>query len=78
MYKYYVCVRMYFQPGPVTQEGITGYQVSYSVGTMIMTVTTNSTTTLTFTPPTLPDDMFTGTVVVKCSDCNQQTWSRTT
>ena len=36
-----------------------------------MTVTTNSTTTLTFTPPSLPDDMFTGTVVVAVTAINR-------
>ena len=46
---------------PVTQGGITGYQVYYN-GTMMNV--NSSTTTLTFTAPSLPDDVFTGTVVV--------------
>ena len=46
---------------PVTQGDITGYQVYYN-GTMM---NVNSlTTTLTFTVPSLPDNVFTGTVVV--------------
>ena len=48
---------MKFQP--VTQGDITGYQVYYN-GTMM----NSSTTTLTFTAPSLPDGVFTGTVVV--------------
>ena len=50
---------MYLQP--VTQGDITGYQVYYN-GTMINV--NSSTTTLTFTAPSLPDGVFTGTVVV--------------
>ena len=50
----YVCI---FQP--ITQEDITGYQVYYN-GTV---VNVNS-STLTFTAPSLPHDVFTGTVVV--------------
>ena len=46
---------------PVTQGDIIGYQVYYN-GTMINA--NNSTTTLTFTAPPLPDGVFTGTVVV--------------
>ena len=46
---------------PVTQEDTTGYQVYYN-GTMINV--NISTTTLTFTAPSLPDDVFIGTVVV--------------
>ena len=46
---------------PVTQGDITGYQVYYN-GTMM---NINSlTTTLTFTASSLPDGVFTGTVVV--------------
>ena len=52
----YVCI---FQP--VTQVHIIEYQVYYN-GTMVNV--NSSTTTLTFTAPSLPDDMFTGTVVV--------------
>ena len=50
----YVCI---FQP--VTQGDITGYQVYYN-GTMM---NVNS-STLTFTAPSLPHGVFTGTVVV--------------
>ena len=46
---------------PVTRGDITGYQVCYN-GT-IMNVS-SSTTTLTFTAPSLPDGVFTGSVVV--------------
>ena len=46
---------------PVTQGNVTGYLVHYN-GT-IMTVN-SSTTTLTFTAPSLPDGVFTGIVVV--------------
>ena len=46
---------------PVTQGDITGYQVYYN-GTMMNV--DSSTTTLTFTAPSLPDGVFTGTVVV--------------
>ena len=46
---------------PVTHGDITGYQVYYN-GTMMNV--NSSTTTLTFTAPSLPDDVFTGTVVV--------------
>ena len=45
----------------VTQGDITGYQVYYN-GTMINV--NSSTTTLTFNAPSLPDGVFTGTVVV--------------
>ena len=45
----------------VTQGDITGYQVYYN-GTMINV--NGSTTTLTFTAPSLPDGVFTDTVVV--------------
>ena len=57
---------MYFQP--VTQGGITGYQVYYN-GTMINV--NSSTTTLTFTAPSLPDGVFTGTVVVMVTAVNR-------
>ena len=50
---------MLFQP--VIQGHVTGYQVYYN-GTMINV--NSSTTTLTFTAPSLPDGVFTGTVVV--------------
>ena len=50
---------MYFQP--VIHWDITGYQVYYN-GTMINV--DSLTTTLTFTAPSLPDDLFSGTVVV--------------
>ena len=46
---------------PVTHENILRYQVHYSG--MIVKVD-SSTTTLTFTAPSLPDGVFTGTVVV--------------
>ena len=46
---------------PVTQGDITGYQV-YHNGTMVNV--NSSTTTLTFTAPSLPNNVFTGTVVV--------------
>ena len=56
----YVCMHLFvFQP--ITQGDITGYQVYYN-GTMMNV--TSSTTTLTFTAPSLPDGVFTGTVVV--------------
>ena len=57
---------MYFQP--VTQENITGYQVSYNG---MMKNVTSSTTTLTFIAPSLPDGVFTGTVVVTVSGVNR-------
>ena len=57
---------MYFQP--VTQGDITGYQVYYN-GTMINV--NSSTTTLTFTAPSLPDDVFTDTVVVMVTAVNR-------
>ena len=46
---------------PVMLEDVTGYLVYYN-GTMINA--SSSTTTLTFTAPSLPDGVFTGTVVV--------------
>jgi len=46
---------------PVTQADITGYQVNYN-GTMINV--NYSTTTLTFTAPSLSDSVFSRTVVV--------------
>ena len=46
---------------PVTQGNIIGYQVYYN-GTMMNV--NSSTTTLTFTAPSLPDGVFNGTVVV--------------
>ena len=46
---------------PVTQEDITGYQVYYNT---TMMNASSSTTTLTFTAPSLPDGVFTGNVVV--------------
>ena len=52
----------------VTQGDITGYQVYYN-GTMI--TVTSSTTTLTFTAPSLPDGVFTGTVVVMVTAINR-------
>ena len=53
---------------PVTQGDITGYQVYYN-GTMMNV--NSSTTTLTFTAPSLPDDVFTGTVVVMVTAVNR-------
>ena len=46
---------------PVTQGDITEYQVYYN-GTTINV--TSSTTTLTFTAPSLPNGVFTGTIFV--------------
>ena len=60
----YVC--MPFQP--VTQGDMTGYQVYYN-GTMMNL--NSSTTTLTFTAPSLPDGVFTGTVVVMVTAVNR-------
>ena len=57
---------MYFQP--VTQENITGYQVYYNE---IMINVNSSTTTLTFTAPSLPDDVFTDAVVVMVTAVNR-------
>ena len=53
---------------PVTQGDITGYQVYYN-GTMMNV--NSSTTTLTFTAPSLPDGVFTGTVVVMVTAVNR-------
>ena len=53
---------------PVTQGDITGYQVYYN-GTMMNV--NSSTTTLTFTAPSLPDGVFTGTVVVMVTAIRQ-------
>ena len=53
---------------PVTQGDITGYQVYYN-GTMMNV--NSSTTTLTFTTPSLPDEVFTGTVVVMVTATNR-------
>ena len=58
---------MYFIQ-PVTQGDITGYQVYYN-GTMKNV--TSSTTTLTFTAPSLPDGVFTGTIVVMVTAVNR-------
>ena len=52
----------------VTQGDITGYQVYYN-GTMMNV--NSSTTTLTFTAPSLPDGVFTGTVVVMVIAINE-------
>ena len=54
---------------PVMQEHTIGYQVYYVYNGTIMNGTTvnvhsSNTTTLTFTAPSLPDGVFTGTVVV--------------
>ena len=46
----------------VTQGHITGYQVYYNG---IMMNVNNSTNTLRYTAPSLPDDVFSGTVVVR-------------
>ena len=59
-------INLIFQP--VTQGDITGYQVYYN-GTMMNV--SSSTTTLTFTTPSLPDDMFTDTVVVMVTAVNK-------
>ena len=59
-------INLIFQP--VTQGDITGYQVYYN-GTMMNV--SSSTTTLTFTAPSLPDDMFTDTVVVMVTAVNK-------
>ena len=53
---------------PVTQGDITGYQVYYS-GTMMNL--NSSTTTLTFTAPSLPDGVFTDTVGVMVTAVNR-------
>ena len=53
---------------PVTQGDITGYQVYYN-GTMMNV--NSSTTTLTFTAPSLPDGGFTGTIVVMVTAVNR-------
>ena len=53
---------------PVTQGDITGYQVHYN-GTMMNV--TSSTTTLTFTAPSLPDGVFTGTTIVMVTAVNR-------
>ena len=58
---------LYF-PKPVTLGDITGYQVYYN-GTMRNV--NSSTTTLTFTTPSLPDGVFTGTVVVMVTAINR-------
>ena len=55
------CTISLFCIQPATQGDITGYQVYYN-GTMI--TVNSSTTTLTFTAPSLPDGVFTGIVVV--------------
>ena len=52
----------------ITQGDITGYQVYYN-GTMMNV--NSSTTTLTFTAPSLPDGVFTGTVVVMVTAVNR-------
>ena len=53
---------------PVTQGDIMGYQVHYSG---VIVNVDSSTTTLTFTAPSLPDDVFTGTVVVMVTAFNR-------
>ena len=57
MHNHKTCV--IFQP--ITQGDVTGFQVYYN-GTMMDV--NSSITTLTFTAASLPDDVFTGTVVV--------------
>ena len=57
---------MYLQS--VTQGSTTGYQVYYN-GTMMNV--NSSTTTLTFTAPSLPDGVFTGTIVVMVTAINR-------
>ena len=59
----YVCmyIQYLFVFQLVTQGDITGYLVYYN-GTMMNV--NSSTTTLTFTAPSLPDDVFTGIVAV--------------
>ena len=57
MHNHLACV--FFQP--VTQRHITGYQVYYN-GTMMNV--NNSRIQLTFTAPSLTDDVFNGMVVV--------------
>ena len=57
---------MYFQP--VTQENITGYKVSNNG---MKKNVNSSTNTLTFTAPSLPDGVFTGTVVVMVTAVNR-------
>ena len=58
----------YFNSQPVTQGGITVYQMYYN-GTMMNA--NSSTTALTFTVPSLPDGVFTGTVVVMVTATNR-------
>ena len=53
---------------PVTPGDITGYQVYYNG---IMLNVNSSTTTLTFIAPSLPDDMFTSTVVIMVTAVNR-------
>ena len=53
---------------PVTQGDITEYQVCYNGTTKNVN---SSTTTLTFTAPSLPDGVFTGTVVVMVTAINR-------
>ena len=59
----HVCISQH-----VTQGDMIGYQVYYD-GTMINV--NSSTTTLTFTAPSLPDDVFTSTVVVMVTATNR-------
>ena len=59
-------VFMYFQS--ITQGDITEYQVSYNGTTKNVN---SSTTTLTFTAPSLPDGVFSGTVVVMVTAVNR-------
>ena len=59
---------MIFAFQSVTQGDVTGYQVYYNG---IMRNVNSSTTTLTFTAPSLPDGVFTGTVVFMVTAINQ-------
>ena len=63
---YNIHLPTHFQP--ITQGDITGYQVYYN-GTMKNV--NSSTTTLTFTAPSLPDGVFSGTVVVMVTAVNR-------
>ena len=69
---YCVCTNTYIMHSyifqSVTQEHITGYLVSHN-GTVVYV--NNSTTTLTFTAPSLPDGVFIGSIVVVVSAVNQ-------
>ena len=66
LYTYNIHLPAHFQA--TTQGDITGYRVYYN-GTM--KGVNGSTTTLTFTAPSLPDGVFSGTVVVMVTAVNR-------